>query len=150
MTEQDEGLLIPEDIVPYLKAKYPHLYRGNDEGWCRMRESALLLLLKNYDTELLLDAQQAHTLKRFKKALEQSRKGEPLDLSEEEFELFSAIQNDGVTKNNQKIEELFKEIDAGLELYLSLYVQEPMTYIKIPLKEWRLWEQTLKDKYGVK
>ncbi len=38
----------------------------------------------------------------FRKALEQSRKGEPLDLSEEEFELFSAIQNDGIAKAYQK------------------------------------------------
>lgn len=54
-----DELLVPEDIVPYLKAKYPHLYKGNDEVWCRMREDALLSLLKSYDAELLLDAQLA-------------------------------------------------------------------------------------------
>ena len=38
----------------------------------------------------------------FRRALEQSRKGESLDLSEEDFELFSAIQNDGIIKVQQK------------------------------------------------
>ena len=59
MNEQDELLLTEKDIVPYLKAKYPYVYKGNDEGWCRMRESALLVLLKSYDSEVLLDAQLA-------------------------------------------------------------------------------------------
>ena len=55
--------LTPEDIVPYLKNKYPHMYKGNDEWWCRMREDALLSLLNSYDTELLLDAQLNKVLK---------------------------------------------------------------------------------------
>ncbi len=37
-------------------------------------------------------------LSQFKEALEQSRKGEPLNLSEEAFELFSAIENNAVSK----------------------------------------------------
>ncbi len=41
-------------------------------------------------------------LDKFKKALEQSRKHEPLDLSEEEFGLYSAIQADGVLKAQGK------------------------------------------------
>ena len=41
---------------------------------------------------------QQHRTNQFGKALEQARKGEPLDLSEEGFELFSAIQNDGTEK----------------------------------------------------
>lgn len=53
------SLLTKEDIIPYLKAKYPHMYQGNDDPWCRRREDALMLLLESYDVELLLDAQHA-------------------------------------------------------------------------------------------
>ncbi len=56
--------------------------------------------------EALCGAQLAkakqHQYNIFKRALEQSRKGEPLDLSEEDFELFSAIQTDGIIKAHQK------------------------------------------------
>ncbi len=55
--------------------------------------------------------------KSFKKALEQSRKEEPLDLSEEDFELFSAIQTDGIIKAHQKRldrPELREEADSRL------------------------------------
>ncbi len=45
-----------------------------------------------------IKAQRAHTLKRFWDALKQSRKGEPLDLSPEEFELFESIGNTAVAK----------------------------------------------------
>ena len=41
--------------------------------------------------------------------LEQSRKGEPIDLSEEWFELFSAIQNDGIGKEIKELKEKHKE-----------------------------------------
>lgn len=109
MSDLDGLLLTEKDVVPYLKSKYPHMYRGNDEAWCRMRESALLLLLKSYDVELLLDAQLAkvkqYKANCFRRALEQSRKGEPLELSEEDFELFSAIQNDGIAKACQTVKE---------------------------------------------
>ena len=42
-------------------------------------------------------AQLAEVFKRLKGALAQSRKGEDIDLPEEWFELFSSIQNDGIT-----------------------------------------------------
>lgn len=43
-----------------------------------------------------------HKTSQFRRALEQSRKGEPLDLSAEDFELFSAIQTDGTIKSQQE------------------------------------------------
>lgn len=44
-------------------------------------------------------AQLSHTLNRFRQALRDSKDGKELDLSEEEFEIFSlAIQNDGIAK----------------------------------------------------
>ncbi len=53
-------LLNDGDIVLFLKSRYPHMYKGNDETWCRSRESALLLLLHShiFDTELLLESQR--------------------------------------------------------------------------------------------
>lgn len=56
-------LLSKDDIVPYLKAKYPHMYRGTDYNWCKLREDTLLVLLQNHDTELLLDAQRQSDIK---------------------------------------------------------------------------------------
>lgn len=53
----DWPVMSKEDVVPYLKAKYPHMYQGNDEAWCRQREDTLLSALDTYDTELLLEAQ---------------------------------------------------------------------------------------------
>ena len=41
---------------------------------------------------------QKHQIDRFRRALEQSRKGEPPDLSEEDFALFSDIQTEGIIK----------------------------------------------------
>ena len=45
-----------------------------------------------------IKAQLASIFTRLKKALEQSRKGEEIDLPEEWFELFSAILNEGIAK----------------------------------------------------
>lgn len=49
--------LTDEDIPSYLKAKYPHMYQGNDEYWCRSREKQLKQALSDIDVELLLEAQ---------------------------------------------------------------------------------------------
>jgi len=66
MTEQElrePPLLSPEEIKSFLKSKYPHMYRGNDNAWCRVREDALLLLLNNPDVELLLEARREADIK---------------------------------------------------------------------------------------
>ena len=49
--------LTPEDIIPYLKNKYAHMYLGNDESWCRLTEDSLLTHLQDEHTELIVDAQ---------------------------------------------------------------------------------------------
>ena len=50
------------------------------------------------------------TRNQLRAALEQSRKGEPIDLSEEWFELFSAIQNDAIARVHS-IVQVLKETD---------------------------------------
>lgn len=57
-----------------------------------------------------LEAQVGKVLSSFRNAQEQSRKGGPIDLPEEAFELFSAIQNDAIGK----AEEIKKQIGEYL------------------------------------
>jgi len=54
-------LLTDEDILAYLEIHYPHMYRGNDEAWCRLREEDLRKSLNTYDGELLKIFQDAKT-----------------------------------------------------------------------------------------
>ena len=62
-------------------------------------ENGVLAYTRKPDAdECIAEAQLSHTMDRFKQAVKQSLAGEEIDLSEKEFELFSAIQNSGTAK----------------------------------------------------
>ena len=83
---------------------------------------------------LKCEAQLAEVFNRLKKALEQSRKGEAIDLPEEWFELFSAIQNDAIANVEQarkdERERIIKEIGQyafAEPQYIPQSGREPVT-----------------------
>ena len=81
-------LLTPEEIS---RAAYQRnlLFGAND---------VLAYTRKPDADECIAKAQLSHTMYRFKQAVKQSLVGKEIDLSEKEFELFSAIQNSGTAK----------------------------------------------------
>jgi len=95
-------LLTPEEIPSYEEFVAKYGTRPKDIIY-----NMVVKLARDY-----YKAQHTKDLKRFWEALEQSRKGEPPDLSEEAFELFSAIENNGIAKAAKQIAPPMKK--AGL------------------------------------
>lgn len=91
-----EQLLTPEEYIKGIVAAY------GSEVMALVQKGELdkLPTLTNQATAEI-EAQLAQDFTRLKNALKQSRKGEPIDLSEEWFELFSAIQNSGIAKKHR-------------------------------------------------
>ncbi len=108
MSNQAELLLTEKELTELWKQSIGHY---PDDKLGRMRQSAQAQLAKGY--EQVWDK----CPDRFRKALEQSRKGEPLDLSEEGFELFSAIQADGVLKAQVEMPELREKLIEWIASY---------------------------------
>ena len=94
-------------------------YRIDDVGE-HAAEIAKVLVFNGYRPAQL--AKPDDTLARFKEALRQSRKGEPLDLEEEEFELFSSIQVSGVVRKHE-IESAMRLPDEKLREENKLKIQ---------------------------
>ena len=148
--EQDEGLLTPDVLGSPLWRPLHDILIDWNEGRIKLEGLGLPDLTNKIAkgennikavkqmVKIVAKAQLAHTLNRFREALVQSREGKPLGLSEKEFELFSAIQSDATAKDNQKIEELFKEIERR-----SSPMNTNMFGISLEREEW----QSLKDKY---
>ena len=87
-----------------LREKVAETIFNRDYGIAELGSWAWQILAPGAKEKLCLFADQIlqlceeETRKQLRTALEQSRKGEPIDLSEEWFELFSAIQNNGISK----------------------------------------------------
>ena len=88
----------PEEIERKIPIHYAQLAKAH--GMTAKADRVLAELWDN-EKDAAYSQVQKHQTDRFRKALEQSRKNEPLDLSEEEFELFSAIQTEGIIKAYQ-------------------------------------------------
>ncbi len=76
MSEQD--LVTEQEVANVTSVQF------SDEAW--------------EDVQRALKVQRAHTIQRFKDAVKQSQKGEEIDLSEEEFEVFYSIYNAGIAE----------------------------------------------------
>jgi hypothetical protein len=126
------SLLRKEDIKLFLMKKYPHMYQGNDEAWCRMKEDNLMLQLDNYNTELLLEAQHAKDQEEIKELKEQ------VGYMHEAYEVMCEVLE---TDCQKRIERIFEEIETELHQYHLASGKEIAQ---------SFWWQALKSKYLAK
>jgi len=108
LIEGDEnGLLTLEQ---YLDAHNIHL--GEQEKFRKFFEGEVKIDLK---------AQKFLTINKLRQAVHDSREGKELDLSEEAFEVFNMIKNDGLNEHKDNIASIFGEIENSIrELANSL------------------------------